>query len=33
VIAGSKDGFNSRVRERVETMTKEFIADWTKARQ
>jgi hypothetical protein len=33
VIAGSKDGFNSRVREKVEMLTKEFIADWLKARQ
>jgi len=33
VIAGSKAGFNGRVRERVETLTKEFIADWAKSRQ
>ena len=33
LIAGGKDGFNTRVREKVDTLTKEFIADWQKARQ
>ena len=33
VLAAGKDGFNSRVREKVETLTREFIADWMKARQ
>ena len=33
LIVGGRDGFNGRVREKVETLTKEFIADWLKARQ
>jgi hypothetical protein len=33
LVVGAKDEFNSRVREKVETLTREFIADWQKARQ
>jgi hypothetical protein len=33
VIAGGRSGFNARVREKVDALTREFIADWQKARQ
>ena len=33
LIIGGRNGFNSRVREKVETMTRDFTADWLKARQ
>lgn len=33
VIAGGRDGFNERIREKVEALTREFIADWEKARR
>ena len=33
VIAGGRSGFNTRVREKADTLTKEFVAEWQKARQ
>ena len=33
VIAGPRSGFNARVREKVDALTKEFTADWMRARQ
>jgi hypothetical protein len=33
VIAGGHGGFSDRIREKVETLTKEFVADWTRARR
>ena len=33
VIAGGKSGFNTRVRDKVDALAKEFTADWLKARQ
>jgi hypothetical protein len=33
LIVGPADGFNTRVREKVDALTKEFIAEWQKAKQ
>jgi hypothetical protein len=33
LITGGKDGFSTRVREKVDTLTRDFIAEWQKARQ
>ena len=33
VIAGPRSGFSARVKEKVDALTREFTADWTKARQ
>jgi hypothetical protein len=33
LITGGRSGFNVRVREKVDTLTREFVAEWQKARQ
>jgi hypothetical protein len=33
VIVGGKDGFNVRVREKIDSMTRDFLADWQKSRR
>jgi len=33
LVAGGSSGFNSRVREKVDAMTKDFVAEWVKARR
>jgi hypothetical protein len=33
VIVGGKDGFNARVREKIDSMTRDFLEDWQKARR
>ena len=33
LIVSPKEGFNGRVREKIDALTKEFIAEWQKARQ
>ena len=33
VVAGGRSEFNSRVREKVDTMTRDFISEWMKARR
>ena len=33
LVAGGSSGFNTRVREKVDAMTKDFVAEWVKARR
>lgn len=33
MLSGGKEGFDGRVRQKVDALTREFIADWQKARQ
>ena len=33
VVAGGRSGFSTRVREKVDTMTRDFVAEWVKARR
>lgn len=33
LITGNRDGFNARVREKVDAMTRDFVEDWMKSRR
>jgi hypothetical protein len=33
LITGNPDGFNGRIREKVDQLTRDFIDDWTKSRR